>query len=235
VNLILSNNDVKGMTVRLFNQQSERDKQHKVGASNISDPCTRHLAHALMGTPEAEFKYWMGGKIGTAIHSFLEYAISNSSDILFQQSQVEQKITLGDISGYGTISSKPDLVLPESKHLIDWKTSSRAKIKKLQNVVDGLKSDASSEYTLKKYIGQVQLYMWGLNNSGIEIHNASLVFINRDGTYENDIWVYSVPYDESIALALWRRVESLWQELEAGAHPESYPATEECFKCAIGI
>lgn len=231
----LTNNQIKDMTIGLFNQKSERDKQHKVGASNISDPCTRHLAHALMGTPEAEFKYWMGGKIGTAIHSFLEYAISGSSDILLQQSQVEQKITLGDISGYGVVSSKPDLVLPESKHLIDWKTSSRAKIKKLQNLVDGIKEDPASEYTLKKYIGQVQLYMWGVNNSGVPIDNASLVFINRDGTYENDIWVYSVPYDGNIALALWDRVSNLWQELQDGAHPDSYAPTEHCFKCAVGI
>ncbi len=233
--LTLSDAQVKQMTVDLFLQKSERDKQHKVGASNISDPCTKHLAHALLGTPEPEAKYWMGAKIGTAIHSFLESAIDNSSDDVLQGAIVEQKIELGNIAGYGDISSKPDLVLPNSKHLIDWKTSSRQKVKKLQNLTDGLKDDPASAYTLKKYIGQTQLYAWGLNNAGIEIERATLVFINREGTFANDIWTYSVDYNENIALALWSRVSNLWAELQNGAHPDSYTATEHCFKCAVGI
>ena len=231
----LTDTQVKEMTVGLFLQQSARDKQHKVGASNISDPCTRHLAKALLREPEPEMKYWLGGKIGTAIHSFIESAIDGDVSGAFDTALVEQKITLGDIVNYGTVSSKPDLVLPDSKHVIDWKTSSRAKIKKLQNLVAGLKDDEASKYTLQKYIGQTQLYAWGLNNSGIEIERASLVFINRDGTYENDIWIYSVDYDEAIAVALWNRVVSLWAELDAGEHPDNYPSNPNCFKCAVGI
>lgn len=231
----LTNSDIATMTKGLFLQKSERDKQHKVGASNISDPCTKHLAHALVGTPEPEIKYWMSSKIGTAIHSFLELAIENSTDKILSDAVVEKKITLGEIPGYGVISSKPDLVLPKHKHLVDWKTSNRSKIKKLQNLVDGIKEDGASEYTLKKYIGQAQLYAWGLINSGIEIEDITLVFINRDGTYENDIWTYTFQYQESIALALWNRLENLWRELESGAHPEDYSPNEHCFKCAVGI
>jgi hypothetical protein len=188
-----------------------------------------------VGTPEAESKYWMGGKIGTAIHGFLEHSIDGSDDAIFSDAMVERKITLGEIDGYGIVSSKPDLVLPSVRHLVDWKTTSRSKVKKLQNLVDGLKDDAESEYTLQKYIGQTQLYAWGLNNSGIPIDTATLVFINRDGTYENDIWTYSVPYDEGFALALWNRVSNLWQALEDGSHPNDYPETKYCFKCAVGI
>jgi len=233
--LTLSDAQVKQMVVDLFLQKSERDKQHKVGASNISDPCTRHLAHALLGTPEAEQKYWMGGKIGTAIHSFLEDAIEKSNDSLLDGAIVEQKIELGHIKGYGDVSSKPDLVLPNARHLLDWKTSSRAKVKKMQNLTDGLKNYPDSAYTLKKYIGQAQLYAWGLNNSGIPIDRTTLVFLNRDGTNANDIWTYSVDYSEEIALALWNRVSNLWAELESGAHPDSYTATEHCYKCSVGI
>jgi hypothetical protein len=229
--------DIKEMTIELFKQRSDRDKQHKVGASNISNPCTKHLAHDLLGTPEPEQKYWMGAKIGTAIHSFLEAAIEVSDSPVLKDAIVEQKITLGEIAGYGVVSSKPDLVLPSAKHLVDWKTSSRAKIKKLQNLVDGLnkKPDPDSEHTLTKYIGQGCLYAWGLAKQGIEIQDISLVFVNRDGTNENDVWVYSFKYDEDIACALWNRVVYLWSELEAGVHPDSYAASEHCFKCAVGI
>lgn len=232
---MLTNNDVKDLTIGLFKQRSDRDKQHKVGASNISNPCTKHLAHDLLGTPEAEFKYWMGGKIGTAIHSFLESAIEQSDSDLFDGCVVEEKITLGEIPGYGIVNSKPDLVLPNSNHLIDWKTTSRAKVKKLQNLVDGIKEDAESLHTIQKYVGQAQLYAWGLNQAGTKIDRSTLVFINRDGTYENDIWTYTFEYDESIAVALWNRVTTLWQELQDGAHPDNYPSDPHCFKCNIGI
>lgn len=232
---MLTNNDIKDLTVGLFTQKSERDNQKKVGASNISNPCTKHLAHDLIGTPEPEIKYWMGGKIGTAIHSFLEAAIEKSDSDLLADAIVEQKIVLGEIPGYGIVNSKPDLVLPAANHLIDWKTTSRAKVKKLQNLVDGLKDDAESLYTIQKYVGQAQLYAWGLNQAGTIIDRATLVFINRDGTYENDIWTYSVTYDESIALALWSRVNNLWLELQNGAHPGDYPDDPHCFKCAVGI
>jgi CRISPR/Cas system-associated exonuclease Cas4 (RecB family) len=233
--LSLSDTQVKEMTVGLFLQESERDKQHKVGASQISDPCTRHLAHALVRTEQEVQKYWMGGKIGTAIHGFIERAIADSGDVLLDGAIVEQKIRLGVLDGYGTISSKPDLVLPGSQHLIDWKTTSRTKIKKLQNFVAGLKHDSASEYTLRKYIGQAQLYAWGLNQGGTKIDKVTLVFINRDGTYENDIWTFSVDYDEEFALQLWNRLETLWSELQDGAHPESYAPHPDCYKCSIGI
>jgi hypothetical protein len=235
VYLSLTSTEIKDLTVGLFQQKSERDQQKNVGASNISDPCTRHLAKALLREQEPEAKYWLGGKIGTAIHSFIESAIFVDKSDIFIDALVEQKISLGDITGYGSINSKPDLVLPSVKHLVDWKTSSRPKVKKLKDLVDGLKYDSGAEYTMQKYIGQAQLYAWGLNRAEVPIDAVSLVFINRDGNYENDIWVHTVPYEESIAVALWDRVVSLWAELQAGAHPDNYALNPECFKCAVGI
>jgi len=231
----LTNTQVVDLTLGLFKQESDRDKQRKVGASQISDPCTRHLAKALLMEAEPEQKYWLGGKIGTAVHGFLESAIDRSSDSIVSDAIVERKITLGEVSGYGVVSSKPDLVLPNSNHLVDWKTSSRPKVKKLRDLVDGVKHDKGSEYTLKKYIGQTQLYGWGLNNAGIKVDGISLVFINREGTYENDIWVHTYEYDESIAVALWNRLIRLWDELKSGAHPDNYQPNPECYKCSIGI
>lgn len=231
----LSAAEIKDMTVRLFLQESERDQQKKVGASQISDPCARHLAHAINKTKEAPVKYWLGGKIGTAIHSFIESAISISTDSLLSEAVVERKIILGTVEGYGTVSSKPDLVLADYRLLIDWKTSSRAKIKKLQNYVDGIKLDGASEYTVKKYLGQANLYAWGLNQAGTPIENIALVFINRDGTNENDIYVLPTDYDESFAVALWDRFVGIWKALEEGAHPNEFEGHPECFKCSIGI
>lgn len=230
-----TSSDIKNLTLELFKQQTDRDKQRKVGASQLSDPCTRHLAMAMNGEPEQPAKYWLGGKIGTAIHSLIEHAIASSSNPVFDGCMVERKITLGEIPGYGIVSSKPDLMLSSISHLIDWKTTDRKKVKKLQDLVDGVKYDAKAEYTMQKYLGQASLYGWGLTQDGLDVKDISIVFINRDGTYDNDIWVHTVQYDESVALALWNRAIALWTELENGSHPMDYAGNENCFKCSMGI
>lgn len=232
---MISDAAVKEATVGLFQLETERDKQRKVGASQISDPCTKHLARALMQFEEPPVKYWLGGKIGTAVHSFIEAAIEKTDDDFFADAIVEQKIELGEIEGYGLVSSKPDLVLPSKQLLIDWKTTTRAKIKKIQNYIGGVRADVETEYTLQKYLGQANLYAWGLKNQGTPISDISIVFINRDGTYENDIYVLNTEYDEQLAVDLWQRLANLWSELSNGASPDDYPNHPECFKCNIGI
>lgn len=233
--MALTANEIKEMTVGLFLQESERDKQRKVGASQISDPCTRHLAHALAGTEQAPQKYWLGGKIGTSIHAFIESAIAVSNDPNLADAIVERKIELGDVPGYGLVSSKPDLLLANHNLLVDWKTTTRAKIKKIKDFTDGIKQDTASQYTVEKYLGQANLYAWGLNKSGYEIDDIALVFINRDGTYENDIYPLVTKYDEPFAVGLWDRLVSIWKIIEAGGHPNDFEGHPECYKCSIGI
>lgn len=239
----MKDTQVKDLTLRLFKMETDRDKQRKVGASQISDPCTYHLAKALTNAEEVPAKYWLGGKIGTATHMFLEDSIAKASLEDFPELEgcmVEQKITLGELDGYGTVSSKPDLVLVKENHLIDWKTSTRDKARKLLKVLDSIENnqpikDTGSFYTFQKYIAQVQLYAWGLNQGGTKIDSCSLVFVNRDGTTEADIFTYTFDYSEELALAIWHRLESLWSSIQSGVDIEKLDKDGDCFKCAIGI
>lgn len=231
--MVTNGSRLKNLAISLLNTRTERDGQKKVGASQISNPCTKHLALALAGVEQEPSKYWLGGKIGTAVHSAIENAIEHSDDEVLKGALVEQKIILGELPDYGTVSSKPDLVLPAINHLVDWKTSTRAKTKKIQAWVDGVKQDASTTYTMQKYIGQTQLYAWGVKQSGLQIDNISLVFVNRDGTSDSDVLEYTFAYDESIAVALWDRLVVLWEELQSGVHPESYAGHPECFNCSV--
>ena len=184
---------------------------------------------------ESESKYWLGAKIGTAIHYLLESFIEDADLEDFPElkgAKVEEKIHLGTIEGYGEINSKPDLVLVEDKHLIDWKTTSRQKSKKLQFAFDYPdKAEADSLYTVQKYMAQAQLYAWGLNKSGIEIENLSLVFINRDGTTSNDVWSHTFEYSEEFAVAIWDRFENIWNLLQDYANIEDMARDPSCFKC----
>ena len=236
----MKDSQVRELTVALLTQSTERDRQRKVGASQISDPCTYHLARALITTGEAPIKYWLGAKVGTAIHMLLEDAVEKADLTAMPElegAQVEQKILLGELDGYGTISSKPDLMLVKENHLIDWKTSTRDKSKKMQRYLDDPSIPTLKDvgYTIQKYVAQVQLYAWGLAKAGTPADNCSLVFINRDGTTENDIWTYTFDYSEELAVQLWDRLVNLWTAIKAGVDLEQLDRNEHCFKCAIGI
>lgn len=234
----MRNPQVEEFAVKLFLQESDRDRQRKVGASQISDPCTRHLARALVNDSDGQSKYWLGAKLGTATHMFLEDCIEKATLVDFPEVEgaiVEKKITLGELDGYGTINSKPDLVLPKEKHLIDWKTSKRDKSRKLQNYLeDPANGHPESDYTISKYMAQTQLYAWGMNKEGVEVENISLVFINRDGTSSNDVWAHTFEYNEEFAVAVWDRLVSLWAELQAGKTPDEFEGNPNCFKCKVG-
>lgn len=230
---MITNDRITEITLSLLKQESDRDKQQKIGASDLSDPCAYHLAKKLLGIPEAPFKYWLGAKIGTATHSFLEDAISKSDLPEMASAIVEEKIFLGTLDGYGDIHSKPDLVLVDDKHLIDWKTSTRDKTRKYQRVVFGESQDASVMYSLQKYYTQAQIYAWGLNNSGKPIDACSLVFINRDGTMDTDIWSYTFDYEPDHAEMAWKRLETIWANLGINPDPEQFDREGECFKCKV--
>lgn len=231
------------IAVGLLRQQTARDSQKLVGASQISDPCTRHLARALVVSGEAPQKYWLGARIGTAVHMLLEDAVTKADLDEFPELEgalIEQKIELGDVPGYGLVTSKPDLMLVKANHLIDWKTSKRDKMRKLSRYIDSLRNgedskDTDSAYTLQKYVAQVQLYAWGLTRAGHEVKDCTLVFVNRDGTNENDVWSYQFEYSEEFALAVWSRFINLWSEIEAGLDIDAIEPTSGCFKCDIGI
>jgi hypothetical protein len=238
---MIQDNRIREMALGLFKQESTRDKQKNVGASDISDPCEHHLAKKLMGYPQEEFKYYLGAKIGTATHEFLEKRIETVDLDEFPEfatAKVEETIYLGELDGYGTIKSKPDLVLVDGKHLVDWKTSKRDKSKQLQDVVHGLAKDTKvakdAAYSLKRYYAQAQIYAWGLNNGGTEIDACSLVFINRDGTYDPDVWTWTFAYDAEFALSMWSRLERIWAELQSGKQVEEFDKeVEYCFNCKV--
>ena len=225
----LEDAQVKRLILDLLKSPSERDKQRKVGASNISNPCDYCLARALHGGPSEPNKWWLGARIGTAIHGALEEEEFKHIDrprsyhyLALEGAKIEEKIVLGHIEGYGTISSKPDLVLTKENHLLDHKTSTKDKIKKYK--LFGIP-------TAYKY--QTMLYAWGLNKQGIPIERVSLVFIARDGTTDDDIWVYSLDYDENMALRAWERLEGLWEFLQSGGNVNELESHEDCFTCSV--
>lgn len=233
---MITNERMHEITISLLKQESDRDKQKKIGASDFSDPCSYHLAKKLLGEPEGAQKYWLGAKIGTGVHSLLEDAITKADLAEIPElvdCVVEEKIFLGELEGYGTINSKPDIALVAANHLTDWKTSTRAKVKKMQQVLFGEKVDADVSYTMQKYFAQVQIYAWGMNNAGVKIDGCSIVFINRDGTTDTDVWTWTFPYSEDYAKSVWDRLVGIWSALQINNDVEQFDRHPSCFKCKV--
>jgi len=233
---MIQNTRIRDIAVELLKQQSDRDKQKNIGASDFSDPCAYHVAKKLLREPEQPSKYWLGAKIGTAIHSHLEDAMEKADYVSMPElthRAVEQKIYLGELEGYGKINSKPDLVLLDDNHLVDWKTSSREKSRKMQRVLFENAELPDMQYTLEKYYTQTQIYAWGKNKAGHDIDGLSIVFINREGTTENDVWAWTFEYDPEHAQTAWDRLEAIWKGLQANPDPSQFDRHDHCFKCKV--
>lgn len=230
----------------LLNYETERDRQRLIGASEIGMPCNYCLVNRLKqgadssganskgGSDLKAFtgnQHWLGAQIGTSIHATLEERarsnLDNSADYRYdvlQGAKIEESIVIGTLEGYGTIRSKPDLVLPAERQLIDWKSSTKAKINKF-------KTGGISH----QYVVQQQLYAWGLNKSGVRIDECALVFIARDGSSEKDIFVHQFPYYELLAVQAWNRLEAAWEFVQLGQDPDVLPSSDECYHCMYNL
>jgi hypothetical protein len=226
--MALDDAGLKRLVTDLLTTKSERTKQRKIGASSIGNPCPYCLAHALIGTEQRQGKYWLGAKIGDAIHKLLETEASKHVDKpenyrfnALKNARLEEKVFIGNIPGYGDVFSTPDLYLSTENHLVDYKTSKRIKVEQYR---------LSGKLPIK-YLYQVQLYARALIRAGYPVDKISFVFINRDGTGERDVVVFSVDYDEKLADKAWDRVVSAWKWLEAGGDPEILPSDPDCYVC----
>lgn len=223
----LEDAEVKMLVLDMLKSKSLRDKQTKIGASEIGNPCDYCVANRLLGKKQKDNEYWLGAKLGTSMHNELEAEAAKhlirpqSYHFLpLKNARLEETIILGAIEGYGLVKSKPDVVLTEHNHLLDYKSTLKKKVMKYK--LDGVPM---------QYIYQQQLYAWGLNKAGIKIERISLVFVNRDGSGDSDVWIYSFDYDETLALKAWERLELLWKWLEAGHDVETLQSDPGCFYC----
>lgn len=225
---MLDDDELKWLILDLLKNPGERDKQRLIGPSEIGNACDYCVGNRLLNTPKGTSKYWLGAKIGTAIHAELEMEERKHTEKpqsgrfrALKGAKIEESVVLGTIEGYGTVKAKPDLVLVSEEHLVDHKTSSKKKVMKYK--LDGVPM---------QYVYQQNLYAWALNQAGIPIRKISLSFINREGTTDDDVWIHSFEYDEALALKAWSRLELLWQWLQDGHDVEELESHPDCYYCS---
>lgn len=147
--MILTDQELRHMTISVLTQKTERDMQTRIGASDLSDQCDVCLGFKFAGmertVPFIE-GLWMGRTWGTAQHSILENKITEALTFdglegatlqlareqaetilgLHPDARTEVHVFFCDIPGYGPVGGTIDADLPEQ--IIDWKSSTRKKI-----------------------------------------------------------------------------------------------------------
>lgn len=224
--------------IKELTKPSERDKQRKVGPSELGDLCERCLAEKLLGVHKEEKTHPLAPMIGTAFHLYLENTIGLEGYLK------ETKVTVGTIEGYGDIRGTADGFDVSTGHVVDYKVLSKKKIKAFSSATffdedynPEFYSDSLTEGQLKKYYYQMQLYGLGMENAGYEVNHTSLILFPRDCTVESVISAsheLCFKYNREAALNVLERANQIfkwainnWNILE---DLDSHPG---CYYCAF--
>lgn len=223
--------------IKELTKPSARDKQRKVGPSELGDLCERCLAEKLLGVHQEEKNYPLAPMIGTAFHLYLENTIGLKDYLK------ETRVTVGEVKGYGAIRGTADGFDTATGHVVDYKVLSKKKIKAFSSATffdeecnPEFYSDSLTEGQLKKYYYQMQLYGLGMENAGYEVNHTSLILFPRDCTVESVMSAsheLCFKYNREAALNVLERANQIfkwainnWNILEElDSHPGCYYCT----------
>jgi hypothetical protein len=216
--------DLQAM-VRSYEAASARNQQTDLGPSEIGNPCTRCLAEQILGATSTwgHSHYDDGWRaiVGTAVHNWLEEAA------------VADCARLGRGRWYPEVRVQPDeRLLPsggscdlfdsDTNTVIDHKTTTKTKLTAYRLNGPGV-----------QYQRQAHLYGLGYSRAGHDVQNVALAFWLRDGMLR-DLYVWTEPYDEHLALATLERYDTL-REICAKSGPAilaALPSDPDCDPCA---
>ena len=224
--------------IKELTKPSERDKQRKVGPSELGDLCERCLAEKLLGVHKEEKTHPLAPMIGTAFHLYLENVIGLKDYLK------ETKVTVGTIERYGDIRGTADGFDTATGFVVDYKVLSKKKIKAFSSATffdedynPEFYSDSLTEGQLKKYYYQMQLYGLGMENAGYEVNHTSLILFPRDCTVESVMSAsheLCFKYNRDAALAVLERANQIFKWANENrdnlGELDSHPG---CYYCAF--
>lgn len=217
---------------RVLKADDARDKQRAIGPSEIANPCTRCLADRLSGIKQKQGRYWMGARIGTAIHFDLEDKTLELDGVL-----AETKVVIGELPGYGLVKGTSDCLWSDLEHLLDYKTTTKDKLKwiKQAHVTEPDKFDvtklAEARFKVLGYIAQTHLYAYGVVKSGQPVEKISITYIARDGSTDADIWSFEMDYNPDLAQHVWDRLVAVWEAIQGGKELDTFESHQYCYTC----
>jgi hypothetical protein len=203
--------DLKNV-LRQHHSAHPRSQQRELGPSQIGHPCARHLISALIEQKPINPAFDpLPSYIGVAVHKHIEDAVALANSKLQEQGKPERWISEHKLHmGYG-VSGTADLFDLNTKTVIDLKVPGTSKMTAYR------KGGPSETYRI-----QAHLYGYGYTREGIEVDRVAIWFLPRAGSLASS-FLWSEPYDESVALQTLSRYEDLLllaDELQVEHNPE---------------
>lgn len=193
-----------------LSQESDRDKQRLVGPSSLGG-CAYCLGLDMLGLKEQEFGWYP--RLGTAFHYWAEHHQTIPGAI------TEQKVTVGEIPGYGIIKGTLDLYLPHRYTIVDYKLVGKSTRQTV--MIDG---------PTMQYRGQQHLYGKGAEAAGYRVDKIAIAYLPRDSHTLRDMHVHVEDYNPKIAQKVLDRAEQVWKYSSSG-RVEELPSSSECYTC----
>ena len=207
-----------------------RSLQKKIGPSEMGIPCNIRVLHKLAGTEEPpRDNYPWKPAVGTAGHAWLEDVFRKASEA-GQRAQgrwvVEKKYVVGQILGVDHAGST-DLYDEFGNAVIDHKFIGKNTMKKYRAHGPG-----------PQYRRQAHLYGKAWEDRGYKVKLVMICFLPREGEL-SDAFIWSEPYDRSVAEETLDRVNRLAELLQAigiDAAVSLYPPCDDtwCPWCGTG-
>lgn len=191
-------------------RRAPRSQQVALGPSEIGEPCARQLGYKLMRHPSsnADSDPWPS-IVGTAVHSWLADAFTAANTRLGRiRYLVEQHVTIRD-----GLTGTCDLYDADHGRVIDHKVPGATSL-----------ADAKKRGPRAGYRAQIHLYAYGFARLGLPVREVVLAMYPRGGLLSG-LWVWTEPYDQSVALAALARHDAILEAvstLDVAEHPERY-------------
>ncbi len=182
---------------------SPRSVQATLGSSEAGYVCDRRVAYKLAGVPAANMRDPLRALVGVGVHSVL-------ASIFYRLDATAGRFLVERALSYRGIPGTVDLFDRFTKTVVDWKSTTAAKLKRLRH-----------EGPTASYVVQTQLYGAALAAAGEDVRHVALAFLPIDGELA-DLWVWRAPYDQAVADRAIDRIERL-----AGRAPKDVPATPD--------
>lgn len=210
---------MKEMFFHYNNRQTSdnRSAQTTLGPSEIGSPCDRRIVMSLLGVqPVAPggdgFAAWLGTQAHAGVAEMLSWADGRSGryavevPLLFPSAHVPR----------GT-SDALDRVL---RVAIDHKFMGTYSLRKLKE------KGPSDTYRV-----QVHTYAYGQQLRGEKVDMVAIIGWPRQGSSLDDLYVWSEPYDPSVAIKALGRVQRLAVAAEADADWRKAAIADDCRYC----
>jgi hypothetical protein len=175
-------------------RRSPRSIQVKIGPSEMGDLCDRKVAYRLANIPPCNEPDNWPAIVGTACHSWLEGAVTQST-------RAEEFITEKTLHIEQFVEGHSDLYWYTQQLVIDWKTMGPDKIRKTRK-----------EGPEPGYVVQAHLYGYGFEQAGLPVKRVALACLPRAG-WLRDMYVWWAEYDRSIAEAALNRMFGLARQI----------------------